>query len=134
MAVIKKKRKPVEIPTASMADISFLLLLFFMVCTVFVRYKGLKVSMPKAKSIDKITRSNATTIYVDKRGNISIDDMPLSILQVKDMMLRKKAENFNLISCFRTDENTTYGIMSDILNQLRDADALKVNFEAKMKR
>ena len=39
------------IPTASMADISFLLLVFFMVSTVFVRYRGIPVALPEARPV-----------------------------------------------------------------------------------
>ncbi|MCK4653078.1 MAG: biopolymer transporter ExbD [Candidatus Cloacimonetes bacterium] len=135
MAKIKKATKPKTlIPTASMSDIAFLLLLFFMVSTVFVREKGIRVSMPKAASIEKIPRTHAATIYVNRSGTISIDDFIVSIPDVKWVMQKKLAEDFNLLACFRTDKDTSYGIMSDILNQLREANALRVYFEAKLKR
>ncbi|MBT3168821.1 MAG: biopolymer transporter ExbD [Candidatus Cloacimonetes bacterium] len=135
MAKIKKAKKPeTTIPTASMSDIAFLLLLFFMVSTVFVKEKGLNVTMPQADEIQKIPRDQSATIYVDRNGNISIDDLIVSIPDVKWVMQKKLIENFNVISCFRTDENTNYGIMSDILNQLREAETLRVSFEAKLKR
>ncbi|MBC8416225.1 MAG: biopolymer transporter ExbD [Candidatus Cloacimonetes bacterium] len=135
MAKIKKTNKPeTMIPTASMSDIAFLLLLFFMVSTVFVREKGLPVSMPRAASIEKIPRTHSSTIYVNRNGIISIDDFIVSIPDVKWVMQKKLSEDFNLLACFRTDRETNYGIMSDILNQLREANALRVYFEAKLKR
>jgi biopolymer transport protein ExbD len=135
MAKIKKAARPETlIPTASMSDIAFLLLLFFMVSTVFVREKGLKVRMPRAEQIQKIPRNNSATIYVDRNGTISIDDMVVSIPDVQWVMQRKLVENFNVIACFRTDKDTNYGYMSDILNQLREANTLRVSFEAKLKR
>ncbi|HHE38052.1 MAG TPA: biopolymer transporter ExbD [Candidatus Cloacimonetes bacterium] len=132
--LLKKTRPETSIPTASMSDIAFLLLLFFMVSTVFVKERGLKVNMPQAASIQKIPRNNAATIYVTKSGAISIDDFNVSIPDVQYKMYQKKAENFNTIACFRTDKDTNYGIMSDIMYQLRLADVLRVSFEAKMKR
>ncbi|MBC8384522.1 MAG: biopolymer transporter ExbD [Candidatus Cloacimonetes bacterium] len=135
MAKIKKKTKAETlIPTASMSDIAFLLLLFFMVSTVFVREKGLKVNMPKAKVIEKIPRNHSTTIYVDKSGIISIDDLVVSIPDVQWVMQKKLSEDFNTIACFRTDKDTNYGMMSDILNQLKKANSLRVSFEAKLMR
>ncbi len=135
MANIKKTKKPeTTIPTASMSDIAFLLLLFFMVSTVFVKEKGLNVNLPKAGEIQKIPRDQAATIYVDRYGTISIDDFVVTIPDVQWVMQKKLAENFNVISCFRTDMETNYGIMSDIMNQLREANALRVSFEAKLKR
>jgi biopolymer transport protein ExbD len=135
MAKIKKGKKPeANIPTASMSDIAFLLILFFMVSTVFVAERGLQVRMPRAAEIQKIPRNHSATIYVDKNGTISIDDMVVSIPDVNWVMQKKLADDFNVIACFRTDRNTNYGIMSDILNQLREANALRVSFEAKLKR
>ena len=49
-------------------------------------------------------------------------------------MMKKLSDDFNLISCFRTDRNTEYGVMADVLNQLRQANTLRVSFEAKLKR
>ncbi len=132
--LLKKTRPETSIPTASMSDIAFLLLLFFMVSTVFVKEIGLKVNMPQALTIQKIPRNNAATIYVTKSGAISIDDFSVSIPDVQYKMYQKKAENFNTIACFRTDKDTNYGIMADIMYQLRLADVLRVSFEAKLKR
>jgi biopolymer transport protein ExbD len=117
-----------------MSDIAFLLLLFFMVSTVFVRERGLRVNLPKAKSIQKIPRNHSATIYVSKNGLISIDDMEVSIPDVEWVMQKKLADDYNVIACFRTDKDATYGIMSDILYQLRKAQTLRVSFEAKLKR
>ncbi|MBN1949013.1 MAG: biopolymer transporter ExbD [Candidatus Cloacimonetes bacterium] len=135
MAKIQKKTKAETlIPTASMSDIAFLLLLFFMVSTVFVREKGLRVNMPRAEMIQKIPRNHSATIYVDKNGMISVDDMYIDIPDVQWAMQKKLADDFNVIACFRTDKDTNYGIMSDILYQLRLANTLRVQFEAKLKR
>ena len=135
MAKVKRNAKPeTQIPTTSMGDISFLLLLFFMVSTVFVKEKGLDVILPKAKEIQKIPRKHATTIYVNRTRTITIDDFAVEIPQVSVIMQQKLAEDINTITCFRTDKDTNYGIMSDILNQLKDANALRVQFEAKLKR
>ncbi len=135
MPTLKAKSKPeTTIPSSSMSDIAFLLLIFFMVSTVFVKERGLRVTMPDASSIEKVPRKTSTTIYVDRSGAISIDDYLIDIPTVKDIMLRKMYDDFNTIASFRTDRNTDYGIMADILNQLREANALRVSFEAKLRR
>lgn len=135
MAKIAAKSKPETIiPTASMSDIAFLLLIFFMVSTVFVSEVGLRVTLPEARNIEKVPRRNATTIYVDRSGNISIDDFQVEIPVVRDIMIRKLYDDFNTIASFRTDRYTNYGIMSDILHQLREANALRVSFESRQRR
>lgn len=134
MAKVKKSKKPsTVIPDGSTSDIAFLLLIFFIVSTVFVKEKVIKVKMPKAESIDKIPRSHAVTVYVTETGYISIDDYSISIPDVSNVMTKKLSIDYNLITCFRTDERTSYGIMADVMNQLRNANCLRVSFEAKRK-
>lgn len=135
MAKIGARSKPETIiPSAGMSDIAFLLLIFFMVSTVFVQERGLNVTLPQARNIEKVPRRNATTIYVDRAGNISIDDYIVEIPSIENIMLRKLHEDYNTIASFRTDQYTSYGIMSDILQQLREANALRVSFETRTRR
>ena len=84
MAKIQKGKQNREafIPTSSMSDIAFLLLLFFMVSTVFVQEKKFWVERdrwPRADTIERIPRNNTTTIYVMKDETILIDDVPTKI-------------------------------------------------------
>ena len=134
MAKLKKMRKlDVGIPSCSLADMAFLMLIFFICTTVFVKERGLQVNLPRADSIDKIQRANAVTVYVDRNGTISIDDFVVDIPMVEGVMYRKLSENFSMVVCFRTDLETQYGVMADIMNQMRRANALRVSFEAKHK-
>jgi biopolymer transport protein ExbD len=137
---IQKSQKPLAvIPTASMSDIAFLLLIFFMISTKFVKGKGLKVNMPRVSSeaIEKIVRKNAATIYVDPAGKISIDDFQTSLETMGDNLIKimtaKSSANPNLVTCFRSDEQTPYGIMADIMSQCQTASALRISFEAQRK-
>ncbi|MCK4338790.1 MAG: biopolymer transporter ExbD [Candidatus Cloacimonetes bacterium] len=132
MAKIERKTKiATEIPTASMADIAFLLLIFFMVSTTFVKEKGLRVILPRAVAFQKINRRNAATIYVSQSGIISIDDFAIDTNQIRYMMQKKLAENPGIVACFRTDKDADYGLMVDIMNELKKAQALRVSFEVK---
>ncbi|MGI6197883.1 MAG: ExbD/TolR family protein [Candidatus Cloacimonadaceae bacterium] len=136
--ISRPKDRDVAIPEGSTADIAFLLLLFFMVTTVFVQEKQFWVARdrwPKAQSIERIPRNNTATIYVMKNETILIDDVPSKIESEEDVYVRnalvaKKAENPEIIICFRTDRETKYGAMSDVMRQLQDAETLVVAFEA----
>lgn len=139
MAKIQRTRKKdTAIPSCSMGDIAFLLLLFFMVSTVFVQEKKFWVERerwPMAESIERVPRNNTTTIYVMRNETILLDDVPTKIESEEDVYVSttlrsKKSENPDLIVCFRTDRDTKYGVMSDVMRQLQDAEALVVAFEA----
>ncbi len=129
--IVRKTKVDSEIPNASMSDIAFLLLIFFMVSTTFVKEKGLKVDLPRAEAIQKINRRNAATIYVSRSGLISIDDFATQVDQIQFVMQNKIAENPALITSFRTDRDTEYGIMVDVMNELKRANALRISFEAR---
>ncbi|MBC8383827.1 MAG: biopolymer transporter ExbD [Candidatus Cloacimonetes bacterium] len=132
--ILRKTKVGSEIPNASMSDIAFLLLIFFMVSTTFVKEKGLKVDLPRAQSVQKINRRNATTIYVSRSGLISIDDFATQVDQIQFVMQSKIAENPAMITSFRTDRDTEYGIMVDVMNELKRANALRISFEARKSR
>ena len=138
MANIKNDRnRDAVIPTSSMSDIAFLLLLFFMVSTVFVQEKKFWVERdrwPIAESIERVPRNHTTTVYVMRDETILIDDIPTRIESSEDVfvsstLIRKKEEDPELVVCFRTDKETKYGVMSDVMRQLQDAQTLVVAFE-----
>jgi len=143
MANLQRKRnRDVAIPNGSMSDIAFLLLLFFMVSTVFVQEKQFWVERdrwPIAESIERIPRNHTTTIYVMRDETILIDDVPTRIESSEDTfvyssLVRKKEEDPELVVCFRTDRDTMYGVMSDVMRQLQDANTLVVAFETQQRR
>jgi len=132
--ILRKTKVGSEIPNASMSDIAFLLLIFFMVSTTFVKEKGLKVNLPRAQTVQKINRRNATTIYISRSGLISIDDFATHVDQIQFVMQKKLVENPAMITSFRTDKDTEYGIMVDVMNELKRANALRISFEARKRR
>lgn len=142
MANLQRKRnRDVAIPNGSMSDIAFLLLLFFMVSTVFVQEKQFWVERdrwPVAESIERIPRNHTTTIYVMRDETILIDDIPTRIESSEDVFVsttlgRKKADDPEVVVCFRTDRDTKYGVMSDVMRQLQDANTLVVAFETQQR-
>ncbi|HID94895.1 MAG TPA: biopolymer transporter ExbD [Candidatus Latescibacteria bacterium] len=118
-----------SIPTSSMADIAFLLLIFFMVSTVFVRYRGLPVQLPWAQKIQRIeTKRNITYIWVTADGRISIDDMPVRLPEVRSVVYEKLANNPRIIVSLKCDRKASYGLVSAIMEELKKAGALRINF------
>lgn len=125
----RKAKVVTGIPTASMADISFLLLVFFMVSTVFVRYRGIPVELPDAEKIEKLeNRRIVTNIWVGSKGAISIDDQLVALNQVGKLIHGKMSAMPNLIISIKADEEAEFGLVSDVMQELRKVEALRVNF------
>ena len=69
----KRTKLSSDIPTASMPDIIFMLLIFFMVTTVLREFSGLPVNLPQAVRIEKLASKNHTThVWVSKETNYLI--------------------------------------------------------------
>lgn len=128
----KKSKVSNEIPTASLPDIVFMLLLFFMVTTVFRQYTGLPVDLPVAKKIEKLeAKKNVTNIYANAEGDISIDDKLVYVNEIAKIMYQKRVETPRLVVSLKCDRAMNMHILTDIHMKLREADALRVNYCAK---
>ncbi|MCD6531590.1 biopolymer transporter ExbD [bacterium] len=129
MKIEAKSKGSAKIPTASIADIVFLLLIFFMTVTVFKQYQGLKVELPAAKATKKIERKRMIThIWIDAQNHINIDDMPFTLEKVASFMSKKMQENPATIVSIRADKRARYGTVARLLEELKKANALRVNF------
>ena len=135
MAFERRAKVELGIPTASMADIAFLLLIFFMVSTTFAKYRGLQVVLPEAEKVQRIeTRRNIVHIWISADGRISVDDMLMDAEKLAVVMSEKMRKNPRIIVSLRVDERTPYGKVSEVIQALRRADALRVNFATRKER
>ena len=132
MKLKRKTKLKSEIPTASMPDIIFMLLIFFMVTTVLREYSGLPISLPKAKRIEKLKSKRHTShIWVSKDGLISIQDRLYSSDGIRHVMYEKRVADPQLVVSLKADERAKMGLISAIHIELRKADALKLNYSTK---
>ncbi len=132
MKFSRKTKLSSEIPTASMPDIIFMLLVFFMVTTVLREYSGLPIELPRAKRIEKLkSKRHTTSIWVSKEGLISIDDKLFAPDNVWSIMYEKRSKDPQITVSLKADEAAKMELISKIHNQLRKADALKVNYSTK---
>ena len=132
MKFSRKTKLSTEIPTASMPDIIFMLLIFFMVTTVLREYSGLPVTLPKAKRIEKLKSKRHTShIWVSKDGLISIDDRLFAVDDVAKIMYDKRSADPQVVVSLKADEDAKMELVSKIHEKLRDADALKLNYSTK---
>ena len=132
MKFSRKTKISSEIPTSSMPDIIFMLLIFFIVTTVLREYSGLPVNIPKAEKIEKLKGKRHTAhIWVSKEGLISINDRLFAVEDVAKIMYDKRVSDPQVIVSLKADEDAKMGLISSIHEELREADALKLNYSTK---
>jgi|TARA_B100001146_G_scaffold65570_1_gene58164 biopolymer transport protein ExbD len=130
----RKSNMESKISTSSMPDIIFMLLIFFMVTTVLREYSGLPIELPKAERIEKLESKRHTAhIWVSKDGLISIEDKLFKSDAVRHVMYEKRASNPQLTVSLKADLSARMEVISSIHNELRKADALRLNYSTKVK-
>jgi biopolymer transport protein ExbD len=124
-----------EIPTASMPDIIFMLLLFFMVTTtmreveVLVDYK-----LPSAEALEKIENKRLVSyIWIGKGSKVQINDSIIKVEEVQPLMYGKRQALPNIIVSLRVDIGADMGLVTDIQQELRKAYCLRINYSANIK-
>ena len=124
---LKKRRAAAEIQSASMSDIAFLLLIFFLVTTIFNTEKGIQLMLPNANtSAKRISKENILEIKADAAGRVTLDGNPIQIKQIREVVRQRQFENDKLICVIETHPRAYYGIMVDILDELELAEARKI--------
>ena len=128
--MIKKSSKvSAEFSTASMSDINFLLLIFFLVSTMFAVEKGLPMALPgqQSKSV-KLKKDNVVVLQAYANGSIVIRGTgPIGIADIKQFVENKLIQNEKTVIVIETHPQADYGIMIDILDELRLANADRIS-------
>ena len=139
----KKSKAKQEIPTASLPDIIFMLLIFFMVTTVLREVElKVRVQLPDAEAIQKIEQKRLVSyVYIGPErleGNqlgdsrVQIDDALVpEITEVRQIMFRRLQDEPRTIVSLRVDEESETGILYDVQQELREAGTLRINYSTK---
>ncbi len=122
----EKTREAVEIPSSSLADIAFLLLVFFLVCTTIDIDKGLQLVLP-GEDIMPVRNQNISNILINSAGLILVDGDKTAAGDLAKKASEKLLENPELIFSVKTSSETTYQIYVTVLDQLRHAGATRIS-------
>jgi biopolymer transport protein ExbD len=129
-----QERARPNIPTASMGDIAFLIIIFFMTSTVFTRDKGIKMLLPEKtdqEAIVKVVPENIVMITINPQGEVNVKssnlDRYLNAQQydvVREIIAEKLRERDTLlVVSVRTSPDAPYWSMIGILDQIKLARA-----------
>lgn len=134
MALLTKRARPADaIPTSSMADIAFLLLIFFLVTTVFPKDRGLALVLPS--EVTPVSPSNVLHLFVLPTGTVEVrrgesqQVTRVAAAQVGGIWTQAVASNPDLIAAVKTSPEAAYGRMVDVLDQLHGARAQRISLQ-----
>ncbi|MDZ7725101.1 MAG: biopolymer transporter ExbD [candidate division KSB1 bacterium] len=123
----KKKERSAEIPTGSLADIAFLLLIFFLVTTTIDTDKGLSLTLPDKGQETKVRSQNITNILINASGQVMLDENQVQVNEVSRRVRELLAQNPNMIFSVKTVRDTKYDIYIDVLDELKKANATRIS-------
>ncbi len=138
MALIKKKSKVSDkIPTSSMADIAFLLLIFFLVTTVFDEEIGLQVVLPdrSPESEQEVSPKNLIFFLVQADGSVVVRrgesdaTQIITARQVEPLMRQAIADNELIIGVVQTSAQARYEHMISVLDGIQSAGATRFSLQ-----
>lgn len=131
----RKRRDMGGIPTASMSDVAFLLLVFFLSTTKFDIKKGLGIVLPAVAQADmkkvKLKDENLTKVWIDKEGQVTVisggidEQVPMNQLEAK--IRRLVTQNPDMVISLKTDRKSKYQFMVMALDKIQAAGAEKIS-------
>lgn len=116
----KKGDDSVDINMSPMVDMTFLLLIFFLVTTTFVKESGVEVNRPVATSTESKENTNIV-IGVTKDGMIYIENQIIDVRSVRSRMERFKNEMPDGNVVITADKDSLFGKAIEVLDQVRMA-------------
>ena len=124
---INRRFRGGEIPTSSMADIAFLLLIFFLVTTTIDIDKGLGLVLPPEGETIEINKKNILNCLINSSGMVLLGGEPVNPKDVSRIVKDKLRENNKLIVSVKTHEKTRYKDYIAIIDQLKMANATRIS-------
>lgn len=123
MGLLKKKKIESEIFTGSMADISFLLIIYFMLTSVFSATRGMDFQLPEeTNNPPEIKQEDSVDVNVKPGGAIIVDGRQMPLEQVLPYIAEKLKQNPEKPVILRTDPEATYGDMIVVFDELRQSE------------
>ncbi len=107
-----------ELDMTPMLDIVFIMLIFFIVTTSFVKESGVTVSMPQAETASQQDNTNIF-IAITRQGEVWIDRRPVDPRSVRAIVARLHADNPEGSVIIQSDEEAATGILVDVMDQVR---------------
>jgi biopolymer transport protein ExbD len=119
---IRRRTIDAEIPTASMADVAFLLIIFFLVASFYSVTRGIQFSLPRHDEAALTAEPEAAVlIEVASTGALTVDNRSMPIDQLRGYIAPKLERNPTKSVILQTSLEAPYQAMTDVFDELRQA-------------
>jgi biopolymer transport protein ExbD len=116
--LISPQHDDAEINMTPMLDVVFIMLIFFIVSTSFVREAGIEVNRPSAESSESQSKT-AVLVAISADSEIWLDRKALDIRMLRPALERMKSEQPDISVVIQADEKTMTGQLVSVIDQLR---------------
>jgi biopolymer transport protein ExbD len=123
----KRNKSPAEIPQASLADIAFLILIFYLATTTINIDKGIGLTLPAKGETKEVAKQNVVSLLINAQGEVLLDDEVVAILAIKSIVRNKLLANDKLIVSVKADKDTEYRVYLAVLDQLKQAEVARIS-------
>ena len=127
MAIRERKARTGAIPEGGMADIAFLLMVFFLVTTTIDMDKGLGIILPAEGQELEINKKNILNCLISSSGAVLLGGEPVEIKNLSRRVQEKLRENDKLIVSVKAHEKAQYDVYIEVLDQLKLAKATRIS-------
>ena len=123
----KRRFRGGDIPTSSMADIAFLLLIFFLVTTTIDMDKGLGMVLPAEGEELEINKKNILNCLINSAGQVLLGGEPVEVRNLSKVVRQKIAENDKLVISVKAHKASNYYDYIRVIDQLKEANATRIS-------
>jgi biopolymer transport protein ExbD len=117
---IRRREIPAEIPTASMADVAFLLIIFFLVASFYSVTRGIQFSLPKYDEAALTAEPEAAVlIEIASDSSLTVDNRSMALADLKSYIAPKLRQNPTKSIILQTSVEAPYQAMTDVFDELR---------------
>ena len=127
MAIRERKARTGAIPEGGMADIAFLLLVFFLVTTTIDMDKGLGIILPAEGQELEINKKNILNCLISSSGAVLLGGEPVELKDLSRRVQEELRENDKLIVSVKAHEKAQYDVYIEVLDQLKLAKATRIS-------
>lgn len=131
MINLSRKRKKPLIPMSSMSDIGFLLLIFIMLISLINQRHEVPISYPEAQTLEKTQEKDNLEIWVDRRGEVTVEGKRLDMAELEAVIAGTLAEKPETQVHVIADRETPYRNVDRVVKVLQRLQHRVVSFVVK---